>query len=90
MEPFDWDIGPKSDRWTSEAVARRLSHSPVTSDGAAELGRSADEQLAQLARMLEHLSLEQVVRVGKREDWHAALAALDMPRGATGNSTRTR
>jgi hypothetical protein len=83
MEPFDWDIGPKSGRWTREAVARRLCHLPDTSDRAEGLGLSEHKQLTLLAELLETLGLDKAVRVGKLEDWKAALAALEKQRSAT-------
>jgi hypothetical protein len=77
MEPFDWDIGPKSDRWTPEAEARRRCHSRATRDEAAGLGRSEDDQRTVLARLLEPRGLEQVVRMGTLEEWKAAIAARE-------------
>jgi hypothetical protein len=90
MEPFDWDIGPKSGRWTSEAVTRRQWHSPEPRDGAAELEVSEHAQLTLLARLLETLGLDKAVHVGKLEAWKAALAALETPRGASGKTGPTR
>jgi hypothetical protein len=91
MKPFDWDIGQKSDRWTREEVARRLSHSPETRDRVEGFGgRSVHEQLTLLAGLLETLGLEKAVRLGKLEDWKAVLAALEQQRGATEQTTQPR
>jgi hypothetical protein len=90
MEPFDWDIGPKSDRWTPEAEARRRCHIPETLDGAAGLGRSEDDPLTVLARLLEILGREQAVRFGTLEDWKAAIAAREKQQDAPGHPVRTR
>jgi hypothetical protein len=86
MEPFDWDIGPKSDRWTREEVARRLGHIPGTSDGAEGPVLSENKQLTMLAGLLETLGLEKAVRLGKPEDWKEALAALEKQWDTTGNT----
>jgi hypothetical protein len=90
MEPFDWDIGQKSDRWTPEAESRRRCHSLATIDGTAGLGRNEADQRTLLARLLETLGLEQAVRVGQLEDWKAAIAALEQQRDAPGNPAGTR
>ena len=85
MEPFDWDIGPKSDRWTPAAEARRQCNRLTTIDGAAGRGHSEDGQRTMLARLLETLGLAQVVRMGRLEDWKAAIAAREQQRDAPGN-----
>jgi hypothetical protein len=90
MEPFDWDIGQKSGRWTREAVLRRRCPGRAMRDGAAGRGRSEDDQRTVLAGLLETLGLEQAVRLGQLEDWKAAIAALEQQCDAPGNPARPR
>ena len=90
MEPFDWDIGSKSGRWTREAVARRQGHRPAPPDDAAEHQGSEHAQLTQLVRLLETLGRDKAVRIGTLEDWKAALAALETQQDTAGKSRPTR
>ena len=89
MEPFDWDIGSKSGRWTREAIARRQGHCPAPPDDTAAREGSEHAQLTQLARLLTTLGHDKAVRIGTLEDWKAALAALETQQGAAGETGPT-
>ncbi len=73
----EWDIGRKGRRWSTEEIERRLYQAPEKIEFVGGIFSSEEERLTVLAMLLENLGMDKVVRLGKAEDWKAAVAELE-------------
>ena len=74
MSPADWDIRREGRRWTREEFERRLYQAPEKIEYVGGIFASERQRLIVLAMLLENLGIDKVVRLGRLEDWKAALA----------------
>jgi hypothetical protein len=81
MEHPPWDIRRAGRRWTREEVEHRLYQAPEKIEFAGGIFTSDEERLTVLAMLLENLGIDRVVRLGKLEDWKAAIAAVEQEQG---------
>jgi hypothetical protein len=77
MAPFEWDIRREGHRWTRAEVNRRLYQAPEKIEFAGGIFTNEGERLTVLAMLLENLGIDKAVRLGKLEDWKAAIADLE-------------
>jgi hypothetical protein len=77
MKPIDWDIRREGHRWTKEEIDCRLYQAPEKIEFVGGIFSSERERLTVLAMLLENLGIDKAVRLGKIEDWKAALADLE-------------
>jgi hypothetical protein len=81
MERPPWDIRREGRRWTREEVEHRLYQAPEKIEFAGGIFTSDEERLTVLAMLLENLGIDRVVRLGKLEDWKAAIADVEQEQG---------
>ena len=77
MERPPWDIRREGRRWTREEMEHRLYQAPEKIEFSGGIFTSERERLTVLAMLLENLGIDRVVRLGKLEDWKAAIADLE-------------
>ena len=74
MNPADWDVRRKGRQWTKEEFDRRLYQAPEKIEFVGGIFASKRERLIVLAMLLENLGIDEVVRLGRLEDWKSALS----------------
>jgi hypothetical protein len=77
MIPPDWDIRREGRRWTREESRHRIYQAPEKIEFVGGIFTSERERLTVLAMLLENLGIDKAVRLGKLEDWKAAIADLE-------------
>lgn len=82
MAYSDWDIRREGRRWTKEEAERRIYQAPEKIEFGGGIFVGEDQRLTVLGMLLENLGIDKVIRFGKLEDWKAAIADLERPRGA--------
>jgi len=74
MNPADWDIRRKGRQWTKEEFDRRLYQAPEKIEFVGGIFASQRQRLIVLAMLLENLGVDEVVKLGRLEDWKSALS----------------
>jgi hypothetical protein len=82
-----WDIRRKGRTWTSEESEHRMYQAPEKIEFVGGIFASERERLTVLAMLLENFGIDKVVRLGKLEDWKAAIADLEKSIAKKNNST---
>ncbi|MGO9469712.1 MAG: hypothetical protein ACLQIB_15280 [Isosphaeraceae bacterium] len=77
MEPIDWDIRRDGRRWSNEEFDHRIYQAPEKIEYVGGIFASDRERLIVLGMLLENLGIDRAVRLGKLEDWKAAIAELE-------------
>lgn len=77
MSESEWDIRRQGRQWTREESARRLYQAPEKIEFKGGIFTSEAERLTVLAMLLENLGIDKVVRLGRIEDWKAAITELE-------------
>jgi len=77
FDPAEWNIGRKGREWRGEEFMKRLNQAPEKIEYRGGIFIYEDERLTVLAMLLENLGIDKAVRLGRPEDWKAALADLE-------------
>ena len=72
-----WDIRREGRRWTHEEFDERIDQAPEKIEYVGGIFASERERLIVLGMLLENLGIDKVVRIGRLEDWKAAIADLE-------------
>ena len=75
--PGEWDIRREGHQGSGERFERRIYQAPEKIEFVGGIFVDETERLAVLAMLLENLGIDKAVRLGKPEDWKAAVAELD-------------
>jgi hypothetical protein len=86
MKPPEWDIRRAGRRWTKEESDQRIYQAPEKIEFVGGIFASEQQRLTVLAMLLENLGIDKVVRLGRLEDWKAAIADLETQKGQPGPS----
>jgi hypothetical protein len=86
MKSIDWDIRREGRRWSHEEFDERLYQAPEKIEFVGGIFASERERLNVLVMLLENLGIDKVIRLGRLEDWKAAIAELEKEQGS-GNQT---
>lgn len=73
----EWDIRREGRQWRGEEFERRLYQAPEKIEFVGGIFTDEEERLTVLAMLLENLGIDKAVRLGKLEDWKAAIAELE-------------
>jgi hypothetical protein len=87
MIPPDWDIRRQGRQWTREESRHRLYQAPEKIEFVGGIFTSERQRLTVLAMLLENLGIDKAVRLGKPEDWKAAIADLEKEQQEQANRT---
>jgi hypothetical protein len=82
MNPIEWDIRREGRRWSNEEFDQRIYQAPEKIEFVDGIFASERERLNVLGILLENLGIDKVIRLGKLEDWKAAVEALEKRQGA--------
>ena len=74
MKPIDWDIRREGRRWSHEEFDDRCYQAPEKIEFVGGIFTNEEERLTVLAMLLENLGIDKAVRLGKLQDWKAAIA----------------
>jgi hypothetical protein len=77
FDPTEWDIHREGQDWRGERFDKRIYQAPGKIEFVGGIFTSEVERLTVLAMLLENLGIDKAVRLGKPEDWKAAIAELD-------------
>jgi hypothetical protein len=77
MKPIDWDIRREGRRWSHEEFDQRTYQAPEKIEYVDGIFASDRERLNVLGMLLENLGIDRAIRLGKLEDWKAAIADLE-------------
>lgn len=81
-----WDIRREGRRWTNEEFDQRTAVAPEKIEYVDGIFSSERQRLIVLAMLLENLGIDRAVQFGKLEDWKAAIADREKPRGPASQS----
>lgn len=77
FDPSEWNIGREGRVWRGEEFNRRIYQAPEKIEFKGGIFIYEHERLTVLAMLLENLGIDKAIRLGKPEDWKAAIAELD-------------
>ena len=77
MKTMDWDIHRHGRPWVHELSVRRVYKVPEEIEFVDGIFATERERLIVLGMLLESLGIDKVVRLGKLEDWKAAIEDLE-------------
>jgi hypothetical protein len=77
MTSGDWDIRRKGRRWTTDEFERRVYQAPEKIEFVGGIFASERQRLTVLAMLLENMGIDKAVRLGKLNDWKAAVSDLE-------------
>ena len=77
-----WDIRREGRRWSNEEFDQRTSVAPEKIEYVNGIFASDRQRLIVLGMLLENLGIDKVVRIGRLEDWKAAIADLEKQQGS--------
>src|SRR4051812_13697139 len=77
-----WDIRREGRRWTPEEFDERVEQAPEKIEFVGGIFASERERLIVLGMLMENLGIDKVVRLGRLEDWKAAIANLEKQRAS--------
>lgn len=77
FDPNEWDIRREGRVWSHEEFDRRIYQAPEKIEFRGGIFIYEDERLTVLAMLLENLGIDKAVRLGKPEDWKAAVGELN-------------
>jgi hypothetical protein len=81
MKPIEWDIRREGRRWSHEEFDQRIYQAPEKIEYVNGIFASDRERLNVLGMLLENLGIDKAIRLGKLEDWKAAIEDLEKVRG---------
>ena len=76
FDPSEWNIGREGRVWRGEEFNRRIYQAPEKIEFKGGIFIYEHERLTVLAMLLENLGIDKAIRLGKPEDWKAAIAEL--------------
>jgi hypothetical protein len=79
VEGFDsteWDIRREGRQWRGEEFLKRVYQTPSKMEFKGGIFINEQQRLTVLAMLLENLGIDKAVRLGKPDDWKAAVAEL--------------
>jgi hypothetical protein len=82
MKPIAWDIRREGRRWSHEEFEQRLYQAPEKIEFVGGIFASERERLTVLGMLLENIGIDKLVRLGRLEDWKAAVADLEKQPGS--------
>ena len=82
MKPIEWDIRREGRRWSHDEFEQRLHQAPETIEFVGGIFASDRQRLTVLGMLLENIGIDKVVRLGRLEDWKAAVADLEKQPGS--------
>ena len=82
MKPIEWDIRREGRRWSHEEVEQRLYQAPEKIEFVGGIFASDRQRLTVLGMLQENIGIDKVVRLGRLEDWKAAVADLEKQPGS--------
>jgi hypothetical protein len=77
FDPTEWDIRREGQEWQGERFDKRINQAPEKIEYVGGIFTTETERLTVLAMLLENLGIDKAIRLGKPEDWKAAIAELD-------------
>jgi hypothetical protein len=77
FDPTEWKIGREGREWRGEEFDRRIYQAPEKIEFKGGIFIYEHERLTVLAMLLENLGIDKAVRLGRAEDWKAAVAELE-------------
>jgi len=77
FDPTEWHIRREGQEWIGEQFKNRIYQAPAKIEFVGGIFTDEYERLTVLAMLLENLGIDKAVRLGKPEDWKAAVAELD-------------
>ena len=77
FDPSDWDIRREGREWTGDEFDKRIYQAPEKIEYVGGIFVDEIQRLTVLAMLLENLGIDQAVRLGKSEDWEAAIDELN-------------
>ena len=81
MKPIEWDIRRKGRLWSNEEFELRIDQALEKIEYVDGIFDSERERLNVLGMPLENLGIDKVIRLGKLDDWKAAIADLEKKQG---------
>jgi hypothetical protein len=78
FDPEEWDIHREGREWKGEEFEKRIYQAPEKIEFRGGIFIYEQERLTVLAMLLENLGIDKAVRLGKPEDWKAAVTELDI------------
>jgi hypothetical protein len=75
-----WAIRREGRQWAGEEFYYRLDQAPEKIEFRGGIFTNERDRLTVLAMLLENLGIDKAVRLGKLEDWKAAIADLEKER----------
>jgi hypothetical protein len=82
MKAPDWDIRREGRRWSHEEFDQRTYQAPDKIEYVDGIFAGERQRLIVLGMLLENLGIDKAVRFGRLENWKAAIADLEKPRGS--------
>jgi hypothetical protein len=79
FDPAEWDIRREGREWRGEEFEKRIYQAPEKIEYRGGIFIYEDERLTVLAMLLENLGIDKAVRLGRPEDWKAAIEELSEP-----------
>jgi len=73
----EWDIRREGQVWLGEQFKNRIYQAPEKIEFVGGIFSNDIERLTVLAMLLENLGIDKALRLGKPEDWKAAIAELE-------------
>jgi hypothetical protein len=77
FDPAEWNIGRVGREWRGEEFEKRIYQAPEKIEYKGGIFVNERERLTVLAMLLENLGMDKAVRLGRPEDWKAAVAELE-------------
>jgi hypothetical protein len=77
MKPIDRDIRRECRRWSHEEFDQRIYQALEKIEYVGGIFASERERLNVLGMLKENLGIDKVIRLGRLEDWKAAIAELE-------------
>ena len=81
MKSIDWDIRREGRRWSQEEFDQRTYQAPEKIEYVNGIFASERQRLIVLGMLLENLGIDKAIRLGRLEDWKAAIADLEKRQG---------
>ncbi len=82
MKSIDWDIRREGRLWSHEEFDKRIYQAPEKIEYVDGIFSSNRERLIVLGMLLENLGIDRAIRLGKIEDWKAAIEDLETKHGS--------
>lgn len=77
FDPAEWKIEREGREWKGEEFDKRIYQAPEKIEYVSGIFIDERQRPTVLAMLLENLGIDKAVRLGKPDDWKAAVAELD-------------